>query len=468
MLFNTAQFAIFFAAVLLVYRCLPRGGRNAWLLGCSLVFYFLWIPSYLLLLLAEIGVNFALLHAMLRSSRPRVFLVASIVFTLGLLAFFKYAAFLVETATPLTVGLLGHAPPLPEVVLPLGISFYSFQILALQIDSFRGRIEPPRSLARYALFVAFFPQLISGPILRGHEFLPQLERGGRLEPERTRRGLWLIAAGLLKKAILGDYLLAPFVNEVYGNPGLAAAPAQLVATYAFAFQIYFDFSGYTDMARGMACLMGFELPFNFREPYLSRNPAEFWRRWHTTLSRWLRDYLYIPLGGNRRGPARIYANLLLTMLLGGLWHGAGWNFVIWGGLHGLLLSVHRRFRRRPTDAERSFAPGDVLRVFALFHAVCLLWVFFRAETFGDAVLILEKLLTGSYLVAWPVLPTAVVALCFGLHLLERGLRPRLPRIREWLGQGAFGGAIEGLALGAIAALAIAASGVGAEFIYFQF
>jgi D-alanyl-lipoteichoic acid acyltransferase DltB (MBOAT superfamily) len=405
---------------------------------------------------------------MLRSSRPRIFLVASIVFTLGLLAFFKYAAFLVENTAPLTQGPLGYAPPLPEVLLPLGISFYSFQILALQIDSFRGAIEPPRSLARYALFVAFFPQLISGPILRGHEFLPQLERGGRLEPERTRRGLWLIASGLLKKAILGDYLLAPFVNEVYGNPGVASAPVQLVATYGFAFQIYFDFSGYTDMARGMACLLGFELPFNFREPYLSRNPAEFWRRWHTTLSRWLRDYLYIPLGGNRRGPARIYANLLLTMLLGGLWHGAGWNFVIWGGLHGLLLSVHRRLRRHPTDAERSFTPGDIPRVFALFHAVCLFWVFFRAETFGDALLILEKLLTGSYGVAWPVLPTAVVALCFGLHAAERGLRPRLPRIREWLGQGAFGGAIEGLALGAIAALAIAASGVGAEFIYFQF
>jgi D-alanyl-lipoteichoic acid acyltransferase DltB (MBOAT superfamily) len=468
MLFNTAQFAIFFTAVLLVYRCLPRRGRNAWLLGCSLLFYFLWIPSYLLLLLVEIGVNFALLRAMLRSSRPRVFLVASIVFTLGLLAFFKYAAFLLESAVPLSEGLLGHAPPLPEVLLPLGISFYSFQILALQIDSFRGTIEPPRSLARYALFVAFFPQLIAGPILRGHEFLPQLERGGHLESERTRRGLWLIAAGLAKKAILGDYLLAPFVNEVYGNPGVASAPVQLLATYGFAFQIYFDFSGYTDMARGMACLMGFDLPFNFQEPYLSRNPAEFWRRWHMTLSRWLRDYLYIPLGGNRRGALRTYANLLVTMLLGGLWHGAGWNFVIWGGLHGLLLVVHRRFGRRPQRVEGAFRAGDVLRVFLFFHAVCLLWVFFRAPDFGDALRILERIFTGSYLGDWPILPTLVVGLCVALHVLERIVRLRLPRIRAALGEGAFGGAIEGLALGAIAALAIATSGVGAEFIYFQF
>jgi len=468
MLFNTAQFVAFFALVLLVHRALPQQHRNAWLLGCSLLFYFLWIPAYLLLLLVDIAVNFALLRGIVRSSRARLFLIASIVFTLGLLAFFKYAVFLIESVTPLAQGLLGYTPPLPELVLPLGISFYSFQILALQIDVYRGRVDPPRSLARYALFVAFFPQLVAGPILRGHEFLPQLERGGTLELERTRRGLWLIASGLVKKVILGDFLLAPFVNEVYGHPGIAAAPVQLLATYSFAFQIYFDFSGYTDMARGMACLLGFDLPFNFQEPYLSRNPAEFWRRWHMTLSRWLRDYLYIPLGGNRRGALRTYANLLITMLLGGLWHGAGWNFVLWGGLHGLLLVVHRRFGRRPQRVEGPFRASDVLRVFLFFHAACLLWVFFRASDFGDALLILERIFTGSYLVDWPILPTLVVGLCVALHVLERIVRLRLPRIRAALGEGAFGGAIEGLALGAIAALAIATSGVGAEFIYFQF
>jgi D-alanyl-lipoteichoic acid acyltransferase DltB (MBOAT superfamily) len=468
MLFNTAQFVVFFTLVLLVHRALPPQRRNAWLLGCSLVFYFLWIPAYLLLLLADIAVNYALLRGIARRARPRLFLVTSIVFTLGLLAFFKYAVFLIEAVMPLSQGLLGYTPPLPEVVLPLGISFYSFQILALQIDVYRGRIEPPHRLARYALFVAFFPQLIAGPILRGHEFLPQLERGSALEPERTRRGLWLIASGLVKKVILGDYLLAPFVNEVYGNPGVASAPVQLLATYSFAFQIYFDFSGYTDMARGMACLLGFDLPFNFQEPYLSRNPAEFWRRWHMTLSRWLRDYLYIPLGGNRRGGGRTYVNLLVTMLLGGLWHGAGWNFVLWGGLHGLLLVVHRRFGRRPRRVEGPFRAGDVLRVLLFFHAVCLLWVFFRAPDFGDALRILERLFTGSYLAAWPILPTLVVGLCAALHVLERIVRLRLPRIRAALGEGAFGGAVEGLALGVIAALAIATSGVGAEFIYFQF
>jgi D-alanyl-lipoteichoic acid acyltransferase DltB (MBOAT superfamily) len=355
------------------------------------------------------------------------------------------------------------------VLLPLGLSFYSFQILALQIDACRGHAPAPPSLARYALFVAFFPQLVAGPILRGGEFLPQLERGGQIDAERTRRGLWLLAAGVVKKVILGDYLLAPFVDDVYAHPGVAPAPVQLLATYSFAFQIYFDFSGYTDMARGMACLLGFELPLNFREPYLSRSPAEFWRRWHMTLSRWLRDYLYIPLGGNRLGPSRTRRNLLLTMLLGGLWHGAGWTFLVWGGLHGLLLVAHRRLYRGAREAvERPLALRDAPRVVLLFHAVCLLWVFFRAPDLGAALAVLARLFGGSYAVDWPLLPALWVALCAALHGLERWGRPRLPGLRAALGEGALGGLLEGLALGAVAALALAASGVGAEFIYFQF
>ncbi|MDJ0850885.1 MAG: MBOAT family O-acyltransferase [Myxococcota bacterium] len=468
MLFNTAPFAIFFLLVLAGYRLLSRGRRNAWLLGASLLFYFLWIPAYLLLLLADIGVNYALMRAMQRSARPRRLLVASVVFTLGLLAGFKYAAFLVESVSPLSGALLGEALPVPEVLLPLGISFYSFQILALQVDVYRRESEPPPSLARFALFVAFFPQLVAGPILRGREFLPQLERGGAMEPDRTRRGLWLIGAGVFKKVVMGDFLLAPFVDPVFAEPGAAPAPVQLLAVYGFAFQIYFDFSGYTDMARGMACLLGFELPLNFREPYLSRSPAEFWRRWHMTLSRWLRDYLYVPLGGNRRGFARTRVNLLLTMLLGGLWHGAAWNFVIWGGLHGLWLVLHRRLAGPLRGEDAPLRGRDALRIALCFHAVCLLWVFFRADTPAGAVAILERLFTGSYAGEWPVLPALVIALCAGLHGAERWLRRRLPRLRAALGDGALGGAVEGALLGVIAALAVATSGVGAEFIYFQF
>jgi len=468
MLFNTVQFGVFFLIVLVGYRLLPERARNGWLLAASLAFYSLWIPVYLLLLLAQAGINYALLRAMKRSRRPSYPLAGSILVTLGILATYKYANFLLLSIAPLTTSVLGFTPPVVDLLLPLGISFYSFQIIALGIDVYRGEIEAPQTFGRYLLFVSFFPQLIAGPILRGREFLPQLARGGQLDGERTRRGLWLIAAGLAKKVILADFLLSPLVNGVYANPGVSSAPVHLIATYSFAFQIYFDFSGYTDMARGMACLLGFELPYNFQEPYLSRNPAEFWRRWHMTLSRWLRDYLYIPLGGNRGGAGRTYANLMLTMLLGGLWHGAGWNFVIWGGLHGLLLAVHRRFGGRRQAPEARFRAGDVWRVFLQFHAVCLLWIFFRASSFDDALAILERLLTGSYVGAWPVLPALVVILCFTLHVAERQTRIHLPRIRAALGDGARGRSLEAAAFGVVLSLAILAGGTGAEFIYFQF
>jgi len=379
------------------------------------------------------------------------------------LGVFKYASFAGE-AVSLLAPALGWSQL--EILLPLGISFYTFQIIALAVDVARGNVEPPERFSRYALFVSFFPQLIAGPILRGAQLLPQLRGGGRPTPERTRRGLWLLASGAAKKVVLGDFLLPPFVDEVYRTP--ETAPAYLlVATYAFAFQIYFDFSGYTDMARGIGALLGFELPANFREPYLSRSPAEFWRRWHVTLSTWLRDYLYIPLGGNRRGPARTAVNLGLTMLLGGLWHGAGWNFLVWGGLQGAFLIAHRRWRHRePSDPPLRWR--DLPRIVLCFHAMCLGWVFFRAESLADALTVLRGLGRLDLEGPWPGLPLAVVLLCALLHGAERWLRPRLPRVRATLGEGALGGAVEGAALGALAAAVFAASGVGAEFIYFQF
>jgi alginate O-acetyltransferase complex protein AlgI len=329
-------------------------------------------------------------------------------------------------------------------------------------------VEPVESLARYALFVSFFPQLVAGPILRGSQLLPQIARGGETSPERTRRGLWLIASGVGKKMVLADFLLGPLVDPVFEMPGAASAPYHLLALYAFAFQIYFDFSGYTDMARGMACLLGFELPLNFREPYLSRNPAEFWRRWHITLSQWLRDYLYIPLGGNRRGPGRTYVNLAITMLLGGLWHGAAWSFVVWGGLHGLFLMLHRRFGRRGADADAPLGLADAPRILLWFHACCLAWIFFRAPTFADAVTFLGALFTGSYREAWPLVPLASVLLCAALHALERAARLRLPRLQQALAEPWWGAAVEGTAFGLLFGLVVAVAGAGGEFIYFQF
>jgi D-alanyl-lipoteichoic acid acyltransferase DltB (MBOAT superfamily) len=466
MLFNSFEFALFFAALLGVLRCVPWRARLPVLLLSSLLFYTLWIPSYLLLLLATLLVNYALLRVMQRSARPRRYLIASIAFTLGLLLLFKYAALAVETAAPLLALVSRSRPRPPSLLLPLGISFYSFEIISLSVDVYRGKRALP-SFARYALFVTFFPHLIAGPIMRGDELLPQFDSGGEPTRERTRRGAWLIASGLAKKTIFADYLLAPFVNDVFAEPGVASGAAHLLAVYSFAFQIYFDFSGYTDMARGLACVLGFELPHNFQEPYLSRSASEFWRRWHISLSRWLRDYLYIPLGGNRSGPMRTGINLLLTMLLGGLWHGAGWNYVVWGGLHGLLLMVERAFGRAAPASEAPLRARDLPRIVVIFHAVCWMWVAFRAPTLAAAVLIWKALLLGGY-TSVPVLPAVVVAISAALHLAERGLHARLPRLRDRVATSAWGPALEGAALGAILSASIVCSGAGAEFIYFQF
>ena len=469
MLFPTFAFAVFFCVVLTGHRLLARAGtaaRLGWLLGASLLFYFLWLPPYLLLLLATMGINYAFLVAMERSTRPKAWLAASIILTLGLLGSFKYLDFLAGLAAPFVQILSGFEVRLPRLLLPLGISFYSFQIIALHVDVYRGELERPRSLARYALFLCFFPQLIAGPILRGREFLPQLAQGGVVSPERSRRGLWLIAVGLVKKVLLGDFLLAPIVGPAFGSPGVLSGPEHLMAVYAFAFQIYFDFSGYTDMARGVANLLGFHLPLNFEEPYLSRNPTEFWRRWHMTLSRWLRDYLYIPLGGNRQGSARTGVNLFLTMLLGGLWHGAGWNFVLWGGLHGVLLAIHRPMRAR-NRAEDPITWRDAGRIFLCFHAVVFLWIFFRARDFSVAMEVIYSIFFGSWNIGLPPWSAAVVAFAGGLHVLERLCRPRFDRLRASF-ESVPGAVVEGLVFGGLLALVVAASGAGGQFIYFQF
>ena len=416
--FNSFQFGLFFAAVFVAFVAVPTRLRVSVLLAASLAFYALWVPSYLFLLLGTLGVNFLLTKRMRASPHPRRYLVLSIGLTLSLLAVFKYAAFGLELVTPILRG-IGARPRIPDVVLPLGISFYSFEIISLAVDVYSGK-RPCPSFGRYLLFVTFFPHLIAGPIMRGGELLPQLEFGGERTGERTRRGLWLFMVGLAKKTILSDFLLLPFVNEIFDVPGAASGPVHLIAAYCFAFQIYFDFSGYSDMASGLACILGFELPMNFEEPYLSRSPSEFWRRWHMTLSRWLRDYLYIPLGGNRRGATRTLINLFITMLLGGLWHGAGLNFIIWGGLHGVLLALGRLLQRssRP-DEDRPLTWSDIPSIVLLFHAVCFIWVPFRAANWADAALFYRGLLSGGYSHGWPILPTLAVGLCGTLHVVER-------------------------------------------------
>ena len=479
MLFITFQFAIFFLALLLLLRLLASR-RSLWnpvLLGASLVFYALWIPALLPLLLADIGVNYALLRGITasepRSRRRRAYLTGSIVFTISLLLYFKYAAFLVESALPF-LGQLAVDLPVPDILLPLGISFYSFQIVSLAVDTYREDGPAVEGLAQYALYVAFFPQLIAGPILRGRELLPQLSAGARPNPERFRRGAWLLALGVAKKVILADFLLAPFADAVFEVPGVANARFHWIAVYAFAFQIYFDFSGYMDMARGLALWLGFELPENFHEPYLARSPAEFWQRWHMTLTRWLRLYLFVPIsrgllrraGGGRRDRWLLAFAQLVTMSLCGLWHGAGWHFVVWGLLQGVLLVVWPT-PRRASDPDR-LRRSDVPKILLFFHVFCLTLVFFRAPDLPAAADFLWALFVPGELGGWPLLAAAAVAFSAVLHVAERLLRLRSTRVQAWFAARPARAYFEATLFGLVIGAAIMVSGAGGEFIYFQF
>jgi D-alanyl-lipoteichoic acid acyltransferase DltB (MBOAT superfamily) len=466
MLFNSFPFGIFFAVAFVVLSALPRRHKAALLLAASLVFYALWSPLFLPLLLGTISVNYLFARRMATSRHARVYLVLSVAVTLALLAFFKYAAFGVGLLRAALPGLHVKRSSL-DFVLPLGISFYSFEIISLSVDVYRRRIGCP-SFRDYALFVTFFPHLLAGPIMRGSELLPQLDAGGARNASRTRRGAWLFAVGLAKKTIVSDYLLLPFVTEIFAVPGAANGPVHLVALYSFTFQIYFDFSGYTDMARGAACVLGFELPNNFAEPYLSRDIAEFWSRWHVTLSRWLRDYLYVPLGGSRLGPARTLANLMLTMLLGGLWHGAGLNFVVWGGMHGVFLVVTRLLRSKRPEERSEVRWTDVPAIVLTFNLVAFSLIPFRAGTWSDSVAFARGLFNGGYVSGWPILPLVIVAFCGALHVAERFVRQRLPSIHARLAGAEWGPWVEGALLGAVTSMAVLASGAGVEFIYFQF
>ena len=328
----------------------------------------------------------------------------SLALNLGLLGVFKYYGFFVESARGLldALGIALHAR-VPEIVLPVGISFYTFQTLSYTIDVYRRRIEPLHSLPDFALFVSFFPQLVAGPIVRASDFLPQLERRPRWADVAVRRALVLFLVGFVKKACIADGV-APVVDRVFAHPALWTSSAVWTAVLLYAVQIYCDFSGYTDMAIACAELLGFRLEKNFDFPYVARSVTEFWRRWHISLSGWLRDYLYIPLGGNRGGRLATHRNLLLTMLLGGLWHGAAWTFVAWGGLHGVALAAHKEWRRwlgggsgggpRP-DLRRRLPelPAPVAAGAgwaATFVWVCLAWIFFRAQSFADAAVLVRS------------------------------------------------------------------------------
>ena len=353
MIFSQIEYLFFFVLVFGIYWMTPRRRRVWILLIASCVFYGSWNVRYLALIWASTLVDFVAAGRMYRAERAAVrarWLLASLVANLGALAVFKYYGFFTESLAAMleAVGIAVHMPSL-ELLLPVGISFYTFQSMSYTIDVWRGRRAPETGLVYFATYVSFFPQLVAGPIVRSDELIPQLRAPPPLSVSKVKRGGKLFLWGLIKKNIFADLVAVKCVDVIFANPAAFDTPTLWLGALGYSLQIYADFSGYTDMARGSALMLGYELPENFRTPYLSRSLTEFWRRWHMSLSTWLRDYLYISLGGNRGGRTKTYRNLMLTMLLGGLWHGAAWTFVVWGALHGGGLALHRLWRTRTGD-----------------------------------------------------------------------------------------------------------------------
>lgn len=401
LMFNSPIFWLFGIIVLSVYAAIYRNklSRTVFLLAFSLFFYYKTSGIFVLLLAGTLtAVYFVTRWMSSCQGRGRKWLLAlDVALVLGILGYFKYANFIGENI----FALMGEDYHRLDIMLPVGISFYSFQLLSYAIDVYRRELENERSFLNYAFYITFFPQLVAGPIVRAKNFLPQLRRAVVVRRTEVEKGFFLIMIGLVKKCIFADYL-AQYNDLVFGNPGAYSGPETLFAVYGYAIQIYCDFSGYTDMAIGMGKMMGFDLGINFNKPYQSTSLTDFWRRWHISLSSWLRDYLYIPLGGNRKGKIRTHINLLITMLLGGLWHGANWKFIFWGGMHGLGLVIDKLWRKITKGRLSENRIAKVLGWFITLHFVVALWVFFRADSFQTAVQILQQIFTPS---SWPLILT---------------------------------------------------------------
>ena len=403
MLFNTLLYAKFLAIVFVVAWLLARipRARTVFLLLASYYFYAQWKLEYLPLIFISSTVDYWLAHHIAQEPEParrKRWLWLTVALNLGLLGYFKYTNFGIEAARSLLESLGYHAPPFSlEIVLPVGISFFTFESMSYVIDVYRREIPPHDSYLEYLTFVAFFPHLVAGPIVRPRDLLPQLAQAPRFSASQAAEGLFLIAVGLTKKVVIGDYLALNLVDRVFDAPLGYSSLECYAAVVGYALQIYCDFSGYTDIAIGSAALLGVRFPKNFDAPYTAFDLVDFWRRWHISLSSWLRDYLYISLGGNRKGALRTYVNLIVTMLLGGLWHGASMTFVAWGALHGVGLALNRWLRDRWSQwaAPNQGWLARGLGVLVTFHFVCGGWVLFRAENFAKARLIFQKLFEGT-------------------------------------------------------------------------
>lgn len=432
MIFNSLTFVVFFAIVLGAYWSLRSwSARKHVLLAASYLFYAAWNPPFVLLLVLSTVVDYvagARMALTPRTGPRRFWLGLSLLTNLGLLGFFKYGPFLMENFRALlALGGITYVPPELGIVLPVGISFYTFQTLSYSLDIYRGKLTPTRSFRDFALYVTFFPQLVAGPIVRAIDFLPQMVKSPALQPGRIAWGLFLMTLGLFQKVVLADTFLAGAADQVFGYAGPLATLDAWTGVLAFSGQIFFDFAGYSTCAIGAALCLGFSLNDNFRAPYAAIGFSDFWRRWHISLSTFLRDYLYIPLGGNRAGVVRALVNLVIVMLLGGLWHGAAWTFVVWGLVHGVCLVIERVLKAMTRDAAWTTRPVVQLGLGVLtFLVVSGTWVFFRAADFGTAGRILQAL-GGQWSGAGDaILPTrlilqvaVVIAGLLGAHWLMR-------------------------------------------------
>jgi len=473
--FNSLTFIVFFAVLLLLHR-LPFSWttKKVNLLIASYIFYAAWNPPFILLLWASTIVDWFIargIYAARDKSRAhrRAWLVISVAVNLGFIGFFKYGDFMLHNWQALMASLgVEYVPPAWHIVLPVGISFYTFVTMSYTLDVYLGRSKPIESPLNYALFVTFFPHLVAGPIVRPTQLVPQFYEPKQANCDQMLWGLGLMILGLFEKVVIADGGLSSAADQVFGAQGPVGFADAWLGTLAFSGQIFCDFAGYSTIAVGAALCLGFGLPDNFRMPYAAMGFSDFWRRWHISLSTWLRDYLYVPLGGNRKSELRTYANLMTTMLLGGLWHGANWTFVAWGGLHGLYLAVERWIRDRTGIQGEPVRWINRLALGLLTYAlVNVTWVFFRAHTFGGAARILqgmfgfaagaEPVLATIYMIKIGVLITGVVATHWLMR--ERELEQVVSRTPWWL---------TGLVCAAMLFAVIVTQDSATAFIYFQF
>jgi alginate O-acetyltransferase complex protein AlgI len=474
MLFCTKPFLIFFALVFTLYWAMPWGRPRVFLLlAASFFFYAAWNKWLALIVCFSTALDYLVARGLDAAESPRLrrgLLALSVTANLGLLCYFKYANFFLRSLEDaLTAAGLSASLPVLRVVLPLGISFYTFEAISYTVDVYYRRLRAERSLPNFMLFILFFPHLVAGPIVRARDFLPQIRRRKRWSWPRLALGAQFVLVGVFKKLAIADNM-AGFADPIFEAPGAYGAAALWMGAFAYALQVYCDFSGYSDIALGCAHMLGYKLAKNFAMPYLAANVAEFWRRWHISLSSWIRDYLFIPLGGSRAGRWVTYRNLILTMTLAGLWHGAAWNYVVFGLVQGLMLSVHRVFRgfaeRRPAlDARLRGELGTALRVALTFVTFCYSLVIFRTASLGAAWTMMGRMLTAAGGLASQV-PVrtfwlAATAVALGHLLGQRGILRRLgERVPVPL---------QGVALGVLLTVALVlAPDASKAFVYFQF